>query len=191
MPPRRPPLWVQALGHERGAVLWLPGLLFAAWVVLFAIRLAPGGTSLFTRTTGFRVVVGGWHCHGDCGNGADRVRRALEAGLRAHGDVTLVDPARVAQRLRAAGVLGTEDPVQFFHAVRPLNAHLGVSGSVRRTATGYEADLRANDARSGGLVFERLIQGQDPETLGAALADSIRLLAFAPAVPPGPAPGPR
>lgn len=191
MPQARPPLWVRALSHERGALLWLPGLLLAAWVVLFAIRLAPGGTSLFTRTTGLRVVVGAWHCHGDCGDGADRVRRALEDGLRVHGDVTLVDPVRVAQRLRAAGVPGTEDPAQFFHAVRPLNAHVGVSGSVRRTATGYEADLRANDARTGGLVFERLLVAQDPETLGAALADSIRLLAFAPAGPPGAARGPR
>lgn len=187
MPHRRPPLWVRVFSHERGVLLWLPGLLLAAWVVLFAIRLAPGGTSLFTRTTGFRVVVAAWHCHGDCGDGADRVRRALEDRLRAHGDVTLVDPARVAQRLAAAGVAGTEDSAQFFHAVRPLNAHLGVSGSVRRTAAGYEADLRARDARTGHLVLERLVAAADPEALGAALADSVRLLAFAPAGPFAPA----
>jgi len=179
----RPPVWVRVLSHERGAILWLPGLLLAAWVVLFAIRLAPGGTSLFTRTLGFRVVVGGWHCHGECGDGADRVRRALEDRLRTHGDVTLLDPARVAQRLAAAGALGTDDPTQFFRAVRPLNAHLGVSGTVRRTVAGFEADVRASDARTGQVVFERLISGPDPESLGAALADSVRLLAFDPAGP--------
>lgn len=180
MPQRRPRLWIRVLSHERGAILWLPGLLLAACVVLFAIRLAPGGTSLFTRATGFRVVVGAWHCHGDCGDGADRVRRGLEGRLRAHGDMTLVDPERVAQRLAAAGALGSEDPAQFFRAVRPLNARLGVSGTVRRTPGGFEADLRARDARSGELVFEQLASGADPDLLGSALADSIRQFVFAP-----------
>jgi hypothetical protein len=56
-------LWgkiLQLASAEQGALLWVPCLLVAIWLTLFGLRMAPGGSSMFTRTTSLRVAVGPW-----------------------------------------------------------------------------------------------------------------------------------
>src|SRR5262245_46353462 len=179
---RRGTAWIRLLSSERGALFWLPGLAAAAWLVLFAMHLAPGGTSLFTRTTGLRVVVGAWRADGECGPAALRTADALRRALQRHGDVTVVDPGRVAPRLAAAGVQADEDPGAFLHAVRPLNAHLGVEARVTCDGAAVTASVRAYAARSQRVLLEHVFSAPTPDALGESIADSVRAIAFVPHV---------
>src|SRR4249920_4157877 len=93
-------LWgkiLQLASAEQGALLWVPCLLVAIWLTLFGLRMAPGGSSMFTRTTSLRVAVGPWS------GGTDADRAAFEVALRhavdAHGDLSIVDTTRVAAAL--------------------------------------------------------------------------------------------
>ncbi len=93
--PRRPRSWsrtlLEVLGWERGAVLWVPSLLAAAYLVLFGIRQAPLGFSLFHYSTGLRIVLGPMHP----GSATDSDRAGFVAGLRRglgrRGSIDLVE----------------------------------------------------------------------------------------------------
>jgi len=172
--------WLRLLSRERGAVLWLPGLAAATWVLLFAIRLAPGGTSLFTHTTSLRVVLGPWTAGAGCEDAARRTGLAMRRAFEASGEISVIDPTRVAQRLSAAGVGIAADPEQFLHAVRPLNAHLGLAGAVTRQNADLEACVTAYDAHTQQILRRISAVAATPEALGLALADSLRDAALTP-----------
>ncbi len=166
--------WLRILSRERGAVLWLPGLAAATWLLLFAIHLAPGGTSLFTHTTSLRVVLGPWTAGSGCEDAAQRTSLAMRRALEVRGAISVIDPARVAQRLSAAGIGIAADPEKFMHAVRPLNAHLSLAGAVTRSDTVVEACVTAYDAHTQQILRRITAAAATPEALGLALADSLR-----------------
>jgi hypothetical protein len=169
------------VARERGALLWLPALFGSAWLVLFALRVAPMGSSLFTRTTSLRIAVGPWEGDADAARAVAELRQRLGQG----GEISLVDSLRVAERL--AAVAGDSSPwgatppdSTLVRALRPLNAHLAVTGRIAREGAGYRGELRAFDARRDRWVLHAAATGALPESVGAALAESLRTAAFAP-----------
>lgn len=164
------------LGRERGALLWLPALGAACWLVLFAMRVAPNGNALFTRMTSLRVAV-----VAAAGADADAARTvaALRRGLADRGAMSVVDSARVTSRVDAAArdrAAGAE----FAALLRPLNAQLAVVTDVERRGDRVWARLRVFDARAGRWSLETETIAAAPEAAGAALADSLQRAAFAP-----------
>ncbi len=172
--------------HERGAVLWIPGLLAGTSLILFGIHQAPRGTSLFTHTTGVRVVVGPGSGPAGSESTQGSIERALRRGLLRHGSIELVDSLRVARRLQDAGFVESrpESPA-FLQAMRALNPHLALRLRLLPEPGGVHVRLEALDVHDIGRSFTCLAAGAEASEVGAALADSVCAHLFAPAKPPG------
>jgi hypothetical protein len=164
---------LDAASLGRGAMLWIPASLVALYLVLFGIRLAPRGESLFTRTTGTRLALGAWAAP----RGSETASAHLVAGLRRelsrHGDLALVDSLRVARNLLSTPG-AREAPEAFLLALRPLNPHLGLRGRLEPRTTGVWAELEAWDVHERRRVFAAAAEGAVPEIVARALADSLR-----------------
>lgn len=171
----------QLLTAERGAALWVPGLLGVAFLVLFAMRLAPGGTSLFTRVTARRVILGTWAPAPGAESAAAALTAELALRLGSFGDFTVVDPQRVTARMASVSAPGTQS-AGLVHAARPLNAHWIVDGTVAPAPGGFDGSAQVFDARTDAALAAFRVQGADPAALGAALADSLHTLSQAPQI---------
>lgn len=164
---------VAVVSFERGAVFWIPGLLAAAWLTLFAMRVAPSASTLFTHATSLRVVVlpGGT----DSAPGQTRTDAALRRRLAQDGELTVVDSVRVARRLATLPAAAATEIGAVLHAVRPLNAHVVVRTSVTARA---DSDLQARaevwDGRTELRTHVCIATADLPEPLGRALGDSLR-----------------
>ena len=157
---------------QRGALLWVPGVLLAAGLALFGMRRAPGGGSLFTRATSARVACGAWRGTAARSAEADRFRVALAAQLGGHGAVSIADSARVATQLASATGNGT-DPLDALRALRSLNPHYLVAGTLEPDRGSLAVEVEVWDARSQQCVRRWNLRGASPISLGRAAADSI------------------
>lgn len=165
--------WLAILGGERGALLWLPALLASAWLVLFALRIAPHGQSLFTRTTGLRVAL----LASDATPESARLRAALATRLRHSGEITVVDSLSVrglASRFTPAVAETTLARLLLPHAqVAICVAAVPESSAVRGQARAFDVRARRWVLEAGGVAAS-------PDALAAVLADSLRDLVFVP-----------
>jgi hypothetical protein len=163
---------LQLASHERGALLWIPCLLAGTLLVLFAMRVAPTGASLFTRTTGLRIVIGPCAGQGTTPDERAACVAALRRTLVGRGDLAVVDSARVERALTAAGprAAATEG---FLHAVRPLNPHVGLWSGLDRLEGGLRGTLAAYDVHSQQRFWLGGATGSSPAAVGRALADSL------------------
>lgn len=164
-----------AVSAERGALLWIPGLLVASYLLFFAVRVAPTGLSMFTRTTGLRIAIG------PCTGGATVGERAafvgaLRRGLAPRGDVVVVDSLRVA---RALGPLGpSPDEAGILRALRPLNPHLGLVLALESVDGGFAGALVAWDVHEQSRRLRLEARGATPEEVGRTLAADLHGLVF-------------
>ena len=170
-----------ALGFERGAVLWVPSLLAAAYLVLFGIRQAPLGFSLFHYSTGVRIVLGPLRPGSASATDFAGFLAGLRQGLGRHGELAIVDAAAVTRRLAAVhGDPDPDDPRQWIRASRDLNARLYLAGEL----TGSPGDLRGRlvawQARDERPVLVVQSHAAGSEALGLALADSLSAGIFNP-----------
>jgi hypothetical protein len=165
--------WLQLATGERGALLWLPALGAACWLLLFALRVAPSAGQMFTRTTSLRIAVAPWRGNADAAPAVD----ALRTGLATHGDLSVVDASHVDARL--ASVAGRDDST-LVRALRPLNAHWTVTGDLVHDGDRYLGELRAFDAHRGRLVVRLRSEAASAAAVGAALAESLHAAAFEP-----------
>jgi hypothetical protein len=171
----------RVLGFERGAVLWVPSLLAASYLVLFGIRQAPLGFSLFHYSTGLRIVLG--PLRPGVASQADLAEfvSGLRQGLALHGELSIVDPAAVARRLTAVhGDPNPSDPRQWIRASRDLNARLYLAGEVAGGPGDVRGRLVAWEARDERPVLVVQARAADSEALGLALADSLSAGIFSP-----------
>lgn len=164
---------------QRGAWLWMPCILLAAFLALFGMRMAPVGTSLFTRATSARVAIGAWRGAAANSVPADRFRQALALRLTQEGAVTLADSARVADQL-AAVPESRDDPTAFLRAVRALNPRHLVSGTLQPDRGSVFAAVEIWDARTQRCLRTWQVQNASPVSLGRAAADSILSYLLAP-----------
>lgn len=173
-----PQRWIAVLCRERGAILWLPALGIAAWLVLFAIQVAPQGGSLFTRMTSLHVVVLPRGEHG--GDDAATMQTALRRRLAEFGDIAVVDSARVAARggaivsAAAAGDSSLAGILTAYHAQYALDTDVARDGDV------VFGRLRTFDLRRRVWLPHVTAVAAQPDLLGTALADSLRGVVFAP-----------
>ncbi len=157
---------------QRGAWLWIPCVLVAAALAFFGMRMAPVGTSLFTRRTSARVAFGAWRGAAAHSVEADRFRQALGHRLAQHGAVSIADSSRVATQL--ASIPGSAgDPSAALRAVRALNPHLLVTGTLELDRGSVLAAVEIWDARTQGCARTWKLSGASPVSLGRAAADSI------------------
>lgn len=160
--------------RERGAWFFLPGLVAAAVIVLWGIHLVPRGQSLYTRVTATRVAIGPWRCAPADEAAQQDFLSALGRGLRAHGDLELVDAERVLRQLGGLVHAGVQAvPRDVHRALRSLNAHVVVTGRFEMRPRGCRAAIEAFDARaeSPPLCIESV--AGSPVALGRAVADSL------------------
>jgi len=134
--------------------------------------MAPVGTSLFTRSTSARIAFGAWRGAAANSVQADRFRRELAHRLAQHGAVSIADSARVAAQLASAPA-SAEDPGTALHAVRALNPHLLVTGTLEPDRGSVSAVIEIWDARAQRCVRTWQLIGASPVSLGRAAADSI------------------
>jgi hypothetical protein len=172
------------LGRERGALLWVPGLLLGTSLILFGIHQAPQGMSLFTHTTGVRIVIGAWTGPRATVTERGALVGALRRGLERHGALAVVDSTRVARRLLAAGA-GMEDgdSSAYLLAIRALNPHLALQGRVESVPGSVHAWLEAWDVHAGECSFRSEASGATAVEAGAALAESVSARVFTAAGP--------
>jgi hypothetical protein len=162
--------WVST---ERGAPLWLPGLLLAVAVTLFAMRVAPVGVSLFTRTTSLRIALGPCAAQGASAAESAAFVGALRRALAAGGDVSLVDSVRVARRLAAQAASAAVGADSLLHAVRPLNPHLALRLELRRSSDLLRARVEAWDVHDGRRTCAVEAASYVPQVLGRVMAESL------------------
>jgi hypothetical protein len=165
--------WLAILGGERGALLWLPALLGAAWLVLFALRIAPHGQSLFTRTTGLRVAL--WAS--DSAPESARLRSALATRLRHSGEITVVDSTSIR------GVVHRFTPAVPETTLARLlapQAQVAIQVTAVLESGAVRGHARAFDVRARRWVLEVGGVAASPDSLAAVLADSLRDLVFIP-----------
>ena len=162
--------WASA---ERGALLWLPGLLVAVLVTLFAMRVAPGGVSLFTRTTSLRIALGPCSTEGASAEESAAFVGALRRTAAGWGDVSLVDSVRVARRLAELGMRSPLGADSLLHAVRPLNPHLALRLELRRSSDLLRARIEAWDVHAGRRAFVVEARSYLPRVLGQVVAESL------------------
>jgi len=164
---------------ERGAVLWLPALLLAVAVTLFAMQVAPAGVSLFTRTTSLRIALGPCVTDGATASECASFVGAVRHTLAERGDVSLVDSLRVARRLAAAnGTPGSLDAL--LYAVRPLNPHLALQLELHRSAEGWLGRVEAWDVHDERRTVVVEAAESRPEILGRAVAESLSVALYRP-----------
>ena len=169
------------LGFERGAVLWVPSLLAAAYLVLFGIRQAPLGFSLFHYSTGVRIVLGPLRPGSASSAEFTGFLGGLRQGLGRHGGLALVDAAAVTHRLNAVqGDPNPDDPRQWIRASRDLNARLYVAGELAGGGDDLRGRLVAWQARDERPVLVVQSHAAGSEALGLALADSLSAGIFNP-----------
>ena len=178
-----PPPWngLAVATSQRGAFWWIPGVLLAAALALFGMRMAPGGGSLFTRATSTRVAFGAWRGAAARSVEADRFRAALAARLGHHGAVSVADSARVAVALASSS---SADPIDALRSLRSLNPHFLVAGTLQPDRGSVGAEIEVWDARSHQCVRRWNLRGASPVSLGSAAADSILASMLTPLVPP-------
>ena len=175
---------LQLASRERGAFLWVPGLLLGTSLILFGIHQAPRGTSLFTRTTATRIVVGPWEAPAPAAGERDALVHALQRGLESHGSLELVDSLRVARRLREAGPQAQDTGSEAFRRVLcALNPHLALWGRLEPAPDGWHAQLQGLDVHASERSFACEATGESGAVVGAALAESVCTRLFAPPAP--------
>ena len=170
-------LALQVVCFERGAVLWIPCLLAATYLVLFAIHLTPN-LRFFNRMTALRVLVGPWSC--DAGEETQRglLLGALRRGLEPHAEFALVDSTRVARWLVERPAADAQD---FLQVTRALNAQICLTGELATAGTlEASARLEAWDPRGKRRLLRVEVRGAGPEQLGRALAESLAAAVFRP-----------
>jgi|SRR5262245_22128695 len=165
--------WLQVATHERGALIWLPALGAACWLLLFALRVAPSAGQMFTRTTSLRVAVAPLRGDADTAPAV----MALRTALATHGDLSVLDAVQVDARLAA---VASRDDSAVVRALRPLNAHWTVTGDLVRDGDLFRGEVRAFDANRGRLVLRTRAEAATASAVGAALADSLHAAAFEP-----------
>lgn len=164
--------WLAVLTSHRGAWLWMPCILAAAGFGWFGVRMAPGGSSLFTRVTSTRIAWGIWG-----GSAADsevgrRFRAALIQRLERSGTVSIADSARVALQL-ARRLDPSTDPRSMLRALRALNPHYLIAGNLEPDRGSVAVEIEAWDARSQQCVRRWRLAGASPVRLGQAAGDSV------------------
>lgn len=175
---------VALASRERGALLWVPGVLCGTSLILFGIHQAPQGMSFFTHTTAVRIVVGAWDGPGSTAAERGRFVQALRRGLGRHGTLAVVDSARVARRIREAGYRpAPADSAAYLRAIRPLNPHLALRGQLAANPERVGASLEAWDVHAGRRAFTCEGAGATVEEVGASLAESVGAWVLAPAAP--------
>jgi len=180
--------WLRFASGERGALLWIPGLLAGTALILYGIQQAPRGTSLFTRTTATRVMLGPWDAPAGAAGERAALLAALRRGLERQGTLAVVDSARVARRLLEAGPGAAPGSEGFRRAVQALNPHLAIWGQVESDGERWRGRLEALDVHAGVISFACDASGPNGAAVGAALADSVRARLFTPRNEPQPGP---
>lgn len=172
---------LQILGFEHGMVLWLPSVLVAAALVLFAIRQAPAGHNLFNQAGELRVAVGPVVAADDARDGIRAFEAGLARGLRAQRELTLVDAEHVRARLlRVLGDATPSDPQRWLRGSRSLNLLYAIAAHLERDADFWQARVEVWDVSSERPVHDVEARAPHPEALGIALADSIGIRLFQP-----------
>jgi hypothetical protein len=171
-------LLLRLLYAERGAVLWVPSLLAATYLVLFAVHLTPR-PYLFNRLTGRRLIVGPVRCGAGEEEQCGLLLGALRHGLERTPELALLDSARVARFV--ADKPGLDD-TGFLHATRALNAQVCLTGKVDIDADGMRVHLEAWEPRDMRRLLSVDLCGTHPEALGSALADSVSSIVFRPSM---------
>ena len=159
---------------ERGALLWVPAMLLATSVALFAARVAPSGVSLFTHTTSLRIAIG--PCTGEGTTPAERAAfvSALRRSLASRGDVSVVDSMKVARMLGSGATVDSGlATAEYLRALRPLGPHLALQAELRRTHGLLGARVEAWDLHEPRSVLEVRAQANAPDALGHAVACSL------------------
>lgn len=158
---------------DRGALLWIPALLLAVAIALFAMRVAPSGVVFFPRTTSLRIAVTPCASTGTSAQEDAAFMGALRRGLSTHGELSLVDSVKVAARLATvpSRLAGTGMDA-LLHAVRPLNPHLLLRVRLQRTPE-LAGAIEAWDVRDRRPVVAFAVAGGSPRALGAAIAESL------------------
>jgi hypothetical protein len=136
------------------------------------MRMAPVGTSLFTRSTSARVAFGAWRGAAVNSVAAERFRHELAIRLARHGAVPIADSTRMATQL-ASTPGSAADPSAALRAVRALNPHLLITGTLEPDRGSVRAAIEIWDARTQRCTRTWQLQGASPVSLGRAAADSI------------------
>ena len=122
----------ELLSREHAAVVWLPGVLLAAAIVLFAIHQAPAELTLYTQSRATRVVVGPLR-----GPVVAEFARGLRQSLEPHREFTVVGAEVVQACLHdALGDLGdlVAEPsasLAWIRATRGLKAQFYIAGELQ------------------------------------------------------------
>ncbi|MFQ5599179.1 MAG: hypothetical protein ACE5G2_01355 [Candidatus Krumholzibacteriia bacterium] len=172
---------LRLVSTERGALLWGPSVLVAAYLVLFGIHQAPAELSLFNLTRDLRVAIGPLQAHGVDTAQADAFRRGLRRGLSRQRELSLVDSERMAARLEAVlGQPAPRDPQSWIRATRNLNVRFYLTGELQSRAGHVEARLEVWEVSRERAVCTIGARHAEPLQLGLALADSIGVTLFRP-----------
>lgn len=172
---------LQVVGFENGALFWMPSVLLAAALVLFAVRQAPSERNLFNLARELRIALGPVRTDAGARPGVAAFESGLQSGLRAQRELTLVDPERLRARLGA--VIGGEipaDPRGWMRGTRGMNVLYCLSAWLETRPPGWGARLEVWEVASERRVHTLNAEAASAESLGRALADSLAAALFSP-----------
>jgi hypothetical protein len=178
---------LRLVGCENGAFFWLPSVLAAAALVLFAVRQAPSDHNLFNHARELRVALGPVRVAEQARAAAGAFESGLERGLRAQRELTLVDPERLRARLGA--LLGREapaDPRRWLRGTRGMNVLYCLAAQLESRPRGWGARLEVWEVASEQRVHTLSAEASSAESLGRILADSVAVALFSPQRPASP-----
>ena len=123
--------------QEYGALLWVPSVLAAAAVLLWALQIVPSESARYTESADFLVVLGPVAGLAEEPATVVEFRRALRAHLELQREFHLIDDAALQKRLHAVhgGSLPT-DPLDWIRASRNFKARFYLTGEISRLADG-------------------------------------------------------
>ena len=164
----------ELLSREHGAVVWLPGVLVAAAVVLFAIHQAPAELTLYTQSRATRVVVGPLD-----GPMVAEFARGLRQSLEPHREFTVVGAEVVQACLQstigdlAALSPGPSPSLAWIRATRGLKAQFYVGGELQRHGDEVTGVVEVWEASRERVLHRFAASHRNPVALGSILGDSV------------------
>jgi hypothetical protein len=154
--------------------VWLPCVLIAAAVVLFAIHQAPAELTLYTQSRATRLVVGPLH-----GPVVAEFTRGLRQSLAPHREFTVVGADVVQACLHSTmgdAAAWSPEPspsLAWIRATRGLKAQFYVGGELQRHGDEVAAVVEVWEASSERVVHRFAASHRNPVALGSVLGDSV------------------